>query len=626
MTTMLQIADTLTLPLSWVTLASVVYGARGSGKTTLGAVVAEEVVKAKQRFCAIDLKGDWYGLKSSRDGKSEGLPVVVFGGDHADLPLEEGAGVFVAETIAALPQSTILDFEHFSKKKQIAFMADFFEALYHRNRDTLLLLMDEAQRYAPQKPMDPQEARCLGAVQDLVKLGRKHGIGPMLFTQRGSGLNKEASELCDVLIAFRTPGPLDQERVKDWLDANRTVADRATVLPLLAKLPTGSAVFASGHPDLDLFGVHRVRPRETFDSSATPQVGKRRVEPKRLAQPDLEALKTRMAGAIERAKAEDPKELQRQLAATKKALDTTMRELERVKAKPAPAPKGDPAALRTLQTENRLLRRAKDEAMKFLVKIEAADFLSQAIAHDQGAQAEEIAQAIAVSVKRAVAGVQKDLDAKLARADQQIALLRRQATSLKQTLAQLGDETVTVEAIVEPRARHETPRSQPAPRPSAPPTDSDPTLKPGQRTVLTAIAMYDDGVNRTQLSLLTGYKSSARDTYVGQLAGKGFVVSQAGRVLATAEGIAALGSGFERLPTGSALLEWWRARLPPGEVKVLDVVVAAYPNGIDRATISDHTAYKSSARDTYLGKLAGRRLVVSDGRGTVRAADELFEE
>jgi CO dehydrogenase nickel-insertion accessory protein CooC1 len=57
-----------------MTLASVVYGARGSGKTHFGAVIAEAVTKEHQRFCAIDLKGDWWGLKAGADGVSEGHP------------------------------------------------------------------------------------------------------------------------------------------------------------------------------------------------------------------------------------------------------------------------------------------------------------------------------------------------------------------------------------------------------------------------------------------------------------------------------------------------------------------------------------------------------------------------
>lgn len=331
--TKLRISEHLSLPLDWMTLATVVYGARGSGKTTLGSVIAEEVTKAKQRFCAIDLKGDWYGLKSSADGKNPGIPVVVFGGDHQDVPLEEGAGAFIGETIAQLEQPAILDLEHLSKGKQVRFLAAFFERLYDRNRDPLLLLLDEAQRYAPQKPFDPDAAKCLGAVEDLVKLGRKHGIGPMLFTQRGSGLNKEVSELCDMLVAFRTPGPLDQDRVKGWLEANVTKEQQQAVMASLSGLATGTAMFASGHPDLKIFGTYAVRRRETFDSSATPKVGQRRKEPKQLAKPDLEDLRQRMADAIERQKADDPKALRAQLAEQAKRI----RELEKRPVTAAPS-------------------------------------------------------------------------------------------------------------------------------------------------------------------------------------------------------------------------------------------------------------------------------------------------
>src|SRR5262249_15240857 len=113
--------------------------------------------------------------------------------------------------------------------------------------------------------------------------------------QRGAGLNKEISELCDVLIALRTPGPLDQDRIKDWLDANTTRAQRDQVMDRLAKLPTGTAVFASGHPDIDLFTTAAIRRAETFDSSATPKPGEILIEPTARASVDLDAIRARLA-------------------------------------------------------------------------------------------------------------------------------------------------------------------------------------------------------------------------------------------------------------------------------------------------------------------------------------------
>jgi hypothetical protein len=100
----------------------------------------------------------------------------------------------------------------------------------------------------------------------------------------------------------------------------------------LPSLPVGTAWFWS--PGwLDLFKRVEVRRRETFDSSATPKAGAKAAEPRRLADVDLEKLKGQIAATIERARAEDPKELRRQLAAARV-------EIARLAAaKPAPAAK-----------------------------------------------------------------------------------------------------------------------------------------------------------------------------------------------------------------------------------------------------------------------------------------------
>jgi len=42
----------------------------------------------------------WWGLRSSADGTTDGLPVVIFGGDHTALPLVETAGEVLAELVA----------------------------------------------------------------------------------------------------------------------------------------------------------------------------------------------------------------------------------------------------------------------------------------------------------------------------------------------------------------------------------------------------------------------------------------------------------------------------------------------------------------------------------------------
>jgi hypothetical protein len=62
------------------------------------------------------------------------------------------------------------------------------------------------------------------------------------------------------------------------------------------------------------------------------------------------------------------------------------------------------------------------------------------------------------------------------------------------------------------------------------------------------------------------------------------------------------------------LFEHWKRKLPEGERRVLEVLVAAYPA----------TGYKRSSRDAYLQRLGARRLVEVDG-SEVKASDHLFD-
>jgi hypothetical protein len=583
----LAIGEGLRLPLDWMTMATVVYGARGSGKTTFGSVVAEEVAKHAQRFCAIDLKGDWYGLKSTANGKGAGLPVVIFGGDHADLPLEETAGAFIGETIATLEQPAIVDLEQFSKGKQVRFLAAFFERLYDANRTPLLLLMDEAQRYAPQRPIDPDAAKCLGAVEDLVKLGRKHGIGPILLTQRGSGLNKEVSELCDMLVAFRTPGPLDQDRIKDWLDANATKEQRDQVLGSLAGLSTGTAIIASGHPDLKVFGTFTIRRRETFDSSATPTIGHRRAEPKRLARPDLEALQIRMAAAIERQKAEDPRELRRQIAELKAQLAT----------KP-PAP-------------------AQEQPAKTIEKCVLKD--------GQLARAERLVAALDKTLDR-IGDVDEDLST-VAKEIRDAIAKTRQAPPVHQPAGRREEPTLRAPGPAPAHPRGTASRGRPSRRAPLTTAAADGTLSTMHRRMLTALAQHPDGLTKKQVLVHTGYASSGPvSSAFADLAREGWATANGHRLHITDAGRQVLGP-VDPLPLGDALREWLLTgdKLSTMERALLTAICAAYPDPIRKGDVLEQTGYASSGPvSSAFAKLVAYHYAVPQGVSMLRAADELF--
>lgn len=155
--------------------------------------------------------------------------------------------------------------------------------------------------------------------------------------------------------------------------------------------------------------------------------------------------------------------------------------------------------------------------------------------------------------------------------------------------------------------------------------DKTDAIGQGERRILVAVAQHQDGVTREQLTILTGYKRTSRDTYVSRLSRAGMVITQAdGSVHATINGVATLGKDFERLPTGDALLEYWFRRLSGGEKRVLEAVAAAYPKAVTRADISAQTGYQRTSRDTYVSRLKRRRLVDTPTFGEVVAAEELF--
>jgi len=95
----LHLAKNLKLPLDAVTQTFAIFGKRGSGKTNGATVLVEEMLRANLNVVVLDPVDAWWGLKSSFDGKSAGLPIYVFGGPHADLPLESTAGTLIADLV-----------------------------------------------------------------------------------------------------------------------------------------------------------------------------------------------------------------------------------------------------------------------------------------------------------------------------------------------------------------------------------------------------------------------------------------------------------------------------------------------------------------------------------------------
>jgi hypothetical protein len=113
----LRLAPNLTLPVDAVTQTVAILAKRRAGKSYTARRFAEQLYKAGQQIVIVDPKGDWWGIRSSADGKGPGLPVVILGGERGDVPLEVGSGEVVAKLAAEERVSMLLDLSLFRKRE-----------------------------------------------------------------------------------------------------------------------------------------------------------------------------------------------------------------------------------------------------------------------------------------------------------------------------------------------------------------------------------------------------------------------------------------------------------------------------------------------------------------------------
>lgn len=570
----LRISPDVELPRDAVTETFAILAKRGAGKSYAASVLVEEMLRAQLQVVVIDPMGAWWGLRSSADGKGPGFPIAILGGDHGDVPLEHTAGELVADLVVDERLSAVLDVSTFSKAERKRFVTDFAERLYRRNREALHLVLEESDLFAPQRAMHGEE-RMLGAVEDLVRRGRGRGIGITLITQRSAVLNKDVLTQTEVLLALRTTSPHDRKAIEAWIDAHGEKAERDEVMGSLPSLPIGTAwLWSPGF--LGLLKRIRIRKRTTFDSSSTPRAGASRATPKTVADVDLGALTQRMAATIERAKAEDPKELRKELAALKRQL-----------AQPAPEPKIERVEVPVLNGQVEDLRRVVDLLVDVCGRLTV-------VGEDLGGTAQSIARAIdrateaprpaAVPVSRpAMRGPKPE---------------PRQSARFHATKHANDDAT------------------------------DDVHLKAGARRILETLARHHPmKVTRAQVGTLSGFKVTGGtfQTYWSVLKRVGYVSEVGGEISVTDAGLAAAGVAVPEPMTTEELLEQWRGALKAGARQMLDLLVDAFPNGLTRDELAEASGFTASGGtfQTYLATLRRNGLIDVDA-GEVRATETLF--
>ena len=136
-----------------------IVGTAGSGKTYAAKGFVERLLESGARVAIVDPLGVWWGLRASADGSAPGYPVVVFGGRHADVPITSDMGAALGRMIAGEALVCVVDLSDLgSIAARRRFMAAFAEALHEANEEPLHLVLDEADLWAPQRPIKGWES------------------------------------------------------------------------------------------------------------------------------------------------------------------------------------------------------------------------------------------------------------------------------------------------------------------------------------------------------------------------------------------------------------------------------------------------------------------------------------
>lgn len=579
----------------------VVLGKTRSGKSSTLRVPVEYLLAKKEPVGIIDPKGDWWGIKSSADGKHPGYEVVIFGGAHADVPITGHSGKAVAELVASGNRPYLIDLGGWMVGDRTRFFIDFASTLFIHTRGHRWLVIDECHNFAPQgKVGDPDTGKMLHWANRLASEGAGKGLILMSASQRPQKVHKDYLTSHETLIAKRVIHPLDRGAVKDWIDGCGDPALGKQVLDSLAGLQRKDGWIWSPEigfgPKLLEFPMF-----ETYDSFK-PQTGNVH-KLKGWASVDLEEVKVKLAKAVEEAKANDPKLLRDEIGRLKGEVGRLQRQMtEAAAAKRGDAP--DPAALEA--AEKRGFERAQKEIGK-TASLSMSEVMNASFGE-----------------------MERQLRAAMGEAKQRVGdAVNALAPTFKNMAFQPSPATRAIAPPAGVRPKSSVPPKSPAQlKPVA--SNGDTELTGPEQRILNSLAtwrsMGHGEPSNAQVAWLANYSptSTSYTNPRGALKSKGLVDYPAGdRLMLTPAGEAC----SRATAISGSLLDHVLAQLPGPENRILAAAAAKFPDGGTNAEIAEAANYSPSSTSytNPRGALRSKELITYPTRDAVRAADWLFE-
>lgn len=577
----LKISEEIELPLDAVTQTMAAIGRKGAGKTYLSQMIAEQMIDQKAQIVVVDPVGVWWGLRVNADGKRKGKEIFVIGGDHGDVPLVPEAGRKIAQLIIEKGISAVLDVSEFGIGERKRFCADFGEEFFQlkkKKRTPVHMFLEEAQLVVPQQ-IRPEEGRMYSAFEQIVRLGRNYGIGTTLITQRPQSVNKEVLSQVECLCVLQITGPHERKALEYWVQEAGVEKPR-TLIGELPGLQRGEG-YVWSPAWLKIFDRVHFSKKQTFDASATPELGKKAARTS-LSAVDVERLRADMQDVVAQAERDDPVALRKRIA-----------ELEKDGRK-TDSPMGVSQWMeygKRYKYDEYFL----DQARKGFEK-QFAEFRSKiTILTDALAKISKIASGIDLTVE---------------------------TNQSPKPMMVFKDSTPAGKVIVQKVAYIQKERTA---------VQEDSSISGPEQRVINAIALLNQlGVPsplRQAVAFVAQYKYGAGsfNNPCGQLRSKGLVEYRGPEMVLTKEGV----SYVQIDPTPPSIEELHQRAysiLPGPERRLLEPLINGYPNEMSNEELAEASRYvvNTGGFNNPRGKLHTLGLIEYTRPGFVRAADILF--